>query len=81
MGYENPVNLDCVDLCLRSKSVRTIMVLLSNAQDLGIETVCMSSLFLIIFQNKFSLLRSTRATTLMGVVINITASYRAEQNN
>ena len=70
-----------MDKRLRRVRARTIMVLISNARYLGIETVCTGSLLPILFQSKYSLLKINSITAYMGVEIFRTNDRVTKQNN
>ena len=57
------------------------MVLLSNTRDLGIENFWTGSLFLILCQSKYSLLKSTIITAYMGMSVSRTVGRVKKQNN
>ena len=51
------------------------------SRDLGIGGFCTSSPFLILFQSKYSLLRSTRENASVGVAVGIPDGDGKEPNN
>ena len=69
-----------MDTNIRRSKPQTVMVLLNNTWDLGIETVCNSSLFLIIFQGKYSLLIITSTNVSVGMSVGITAIHLIKHN-